>query len=199
MRLRRDRRGAVALEFALFAPVLIFLVLATFDLVTLYRVQMRLDAAAAQIGQIASQCNRFTTPGDTGQFWAHAERIVGGSNVITGAAAQGAMILSAVYSVNNANRVAWQQRTGSALHASSVGTAGNRAQIGENFLVPANQTLLVTEIFVPRQAWVLSSAVMGDNLLPSVLYGVSLFATRSPDAIAIQTPPTASANPDCTS
>jgi Flp pilus assembly protein TadG len=198
-RARLDKRGIVAVEFALVAPVLILLALATTDLVQLLRSQLRLDAAAVQLGQLVSQCNRITDSGDVNQFWTYAQRIVGSLGTVTGANAQGAVIISAVYSPDGKkNTLAWQKKTGNAAQTSSVGlTPGNAATITEGFVVPAGQTLLVTEVSLPQQPWVLSARFMG-SVLPTVLNGTTLFLTRAPDAPSIQTPPVISPQPDCT-
>jgi Flp pilus assembly protein TadG len=55
-RVSGDRRGIAAIEFAIVAPLLIILALATVDLVQFIRSQLRLDETAAQLGQLVSQC-----------------------------------------------------------------------------------------------------------------------------------------------
>jgi Flp pilus assembly protein TadG len=197
-RVSTDRRGVAALEFAVVVPVLLLLSLATADLVRFIRSQLRLDSTAVQLGQLVSQCNRITTPGDTDQFWAYAQRIIGSLGTVTGTSPQGSVIISAVYSQSGANKLAWQKRTGNTAQASSVGsTAGGAATIKEGFVVPTGQTLLVTEVSLPQQPWVFSANLMG-NVLPKVLNGTTLFLTRAPDAPSLQQQPAASAQPDCT-
>lgn len=188
------------MEAALVFPVLILLILATVDLVNFYRVQMRLDSAAAQLGQVVSQCNTITAPGDTTQFWTYAQTIVGNLGQVsgTGTLVTGGVILSAVYSSSGTNKVAWQVRTGSSSLTSSVGTAGGNATLTEGFAVPSGQTLLVTEVFLPRSVWILSNALMG-GAIPTVLNGTTLFLTRAADAPSLQNAPTASSATACTS
>ena len=139
-RVSRDRRGLAAVEFGLVAPVLIVLALATADLVQFIRSQLRLDATAVQVGQLVSQCNSITDPGDINQVWTYAQRIVGGLGTVTGPNAQGAVIISAVYSLNGKNTLAWQKKTGNPTQTSSVGSLqGKAATITEGFVVPASQ------------------------------------------------------------
>jgi Flp pilus assembly protein TadG len=198
-RARLDKRGVAAVEFALVAPVLILLALATTDVVQFLRSQLRLDATAVQLGQLVSQCNRITDSGDINRFWTYAQQIVGSLGTVTGANAQGAVIISAVY-VNGigTNKLAWQRKTGNATQTSSVGlTQGGTATITEGFVVPVGQTLLVTEVFLPQQPWVFSARFMG-SVLPKVLNGTTLFLTRAPDAPSIQNVPSNSTQPDCT-
>ena len=196
-RVSRDRRGVAAVEFAIVAPVLIVLALATADLVQFIRSQLRLDATAVQVGQLVSQCNSITDSGDISQFWTYAQRIVGGLGTVTGANAQGAVIISAVYTLNGKNTLAWQKKTGNPTQASSVGsTQGKAATITEGFVVPAGQTLLVTEVSLPQQPWVFSAGFMG-SVLPAVLNGTTLFLTRAPNAPSLQKL-VINTQPDCT-
>lgn len=191
------RRGWVAAEFALVAPIFFLIALGTADLVSLFRAQLRADTVAVQIGQIVSQCRRITNPGDVTPFWAHAERIAG--NVINvNSPTGGATIISAVSRNNNANRLSWQLRTGNVSQTSSVGaTVGGAATLSNSFVVPANQTLLVTEVYAVVRPWVLSAGLIG-TALPSVINGTTLFLSRAPDPVALQATPAASNVPDCT-
>jgi Flp pilus assembly protein TadG len=184
-RVSRDRRGVAAVEFAIVAPVLIVLALATADLVQFIRVQLRLDATAVQVGQLVSQCESITDSGDINQFWTYAQWIVGNLGTVTGANAQGAVIISAVYSLNGQNTLAWQKKSNPAQTSSVGSTQGMAATITEGFVVPAGQTLLVTEVSLPSKPWVFSAGFMG-SVLPKVLNGTTLFLTRAPDAPSIQ-------------
>jgi Flp pilus assembly protein TadG len=194
---RGDRRGSVAVEFAAVLPVLALLVTGAYDIVTLARAQLRLEAAAVQLGQIVSQCTAITSTGDTDRFWSYAQSILGRTGTVTGSGATGAVIVSAVFQSGGVNRVAWQRRTGVTSFTSSVGTAGGTATIAAGFVVPLGQTLLVTEIFVPRQAYVLSERLMGGTM-PRTLRGITLFLSRAPDPVTLQAAPTTSTATSCT-
>jgi Flp pilus assembly protein TadG len=192
----KDRRGVAVVEFAIVAPVLIVLALATTDLVQFIRVQLRLDATAVQIGQLVSQCESITDSGDINQFWTYAQQIVGSLGTVTGSNPQGAVIISAVYTLNGKNTLAWQKKSNPAQTSSVGSTQGKAATITEGFVVPAGQTLLVTEVSLPRQPWVFSAGFMG-SVVPTVLNGTTLFLTRAPDAPSIQTL-VSNSQPDCT-
>jgi Flp pilus assembly protein TadG len=197
-RVNRDRRGVAAVEFAIIAPVLILLALATSDLVQFIRSQLRLDETAVQLGQLVSQCDSIST-GDTQQFWNYAQQIIGSLGQVTGDPKKtpGAVIISAVYSQNGANKLAWQVQTGNPNQSSSVGgVVGGPANITEGFTVPANETLLVTEVYLPLQAWVFSAGFIG-NVMNTVLNGTTLYLTRASDGAALQKAPQGS-SPVCT-
>lgn len=200
------RRGVAALELALLALALLVLLLAGFDLVQTLRAQFRVDAAANQLGQIISRCPAITVPGDTTLLWWHAQQILGNLGTVTGATAGGSVIVTAVFGdpanatggATPVNRVAWQQRTGRTDILSSVGSnvRNSVATISNGFIVPAQQTLIVTEIRLPRQPWIFAAGFMGNNA-PRTVRGTTLFLTRAPDAAAVQAVPAASNTPAC--
>ncbi|MBW6401019.1 pilus assembly protein [Roseomonas sp. HJA6] len=189
------RRGVAAVEFVLIAPVFFVIALACADLIQLFRAQLRVETIAVQIGQIVSQCRTITTPGDRDNFWAHGRRIAG---TIINVDGTGAMVISAVGRNNNANRLAWQMRTGNTQRVSRLGAnVGGSATISDNFVVPASQTLLVTEVFATVQPFALSAGLIG-TVLPANIYGTTLFLSRAPDPTTLLTAPTNSQTPDCT-
>lgn len=195
------RRGLVSSEFALMAPLFFLVALATADLIRLFRAQLRTETIAVQIGQIVSQCRSITNPGDRNNFWAHAQRIAAGV-IDVNSSTGGAMVISAVArntGTNPAsNRLSWQMRTGNVTHVSRLGaTVGGTATISDSFVVPTNQTLLVTEVFAIVRPFPLSAGLIG-TVLPSVIYGTTLFLSRAPDPTTLQTAPQNLATPDCT-
>lgn len=206
-----NRRGLVALETALVAPLFLFVALCTADLIRVFRAQLRVEAVAVQIGQIISQCRTITDSGsmsgngtaadnsDILQFWRHAERIAGGIvNVRGQMAGGGAVIVTAVGRNNNANRAYWQRRTGNTTIRSAVATAvPGGATISNNFVVPTNQTVFVTEVFAEIRPWVLGAGLIG-TVLPSMLNGTTLFLSRAPDPVSLQTVPRVTLDPECT-
>ncbi len=196
------RRGVAASEFALVAPLFALILLATADVIRVFRAQLRMEMIAVQIGQVVSQCNRITTPGDTDQFWTHATRIGGGLVDVT---AQGSMILSAVSlnTVTNRNRLDWQVRTGNFAARSILGTiqpGGEPVLRGRNaapFNMPAGQTLMVFEANAVVIPWRLSVGLIG-TALPREINGMTMFLSRASDPARLQVPPVNSAARDCT-
>lgn len=199
--LLRGRRGSVASEFVLVVPVFFLIVLATTDIVRVFRAQLRMEMVAVQIGQIVSQCPRVTeadfTDGTFG-FWAHAARIASGVvdiNSPTG----GAMIVSALSPNQAANRLDWQRRAGNASTRSTFGDAGAptpilRGQDGTPFTIPAGQTLLATEVFAVVQPWTISAGLIG-TALPANLQGIAFFLSRASEPGRLQQPPGAPVPP----
>jgi hypothetical protein len=183
------------------APVFFLILLATADLLRVFRAQLRLEMIGVQIGQIVSQCPRITTPGDTAQFWSHAERIAGGV-VDVNSATGGAMMISAISRNTNVNRLDWQVRTGNATVTSLFGTQAVptpniRGRAGANFVVPEGQTLFATEVYAIVQPWTLSAGLIG-TALPDTLRGVTMFLSRSAEPSRLQQRPASSNARECT-
>jgi Flp pilus assembly protein TadG len=201
---RPGRRGVAASEFALVVPVFFIIVLCCADVIRVFRAQIRMEMIAVQIGQIVSQCNRITNPGDVNDFWAHAARI-GGPLVDVNSATGGSMIISAVSlnTTNNQNRLDWRVRTGnpgttSVLGPAAVGGTPNlRGTDNATFLAPAGQTLFVFEVNAVVLPWTLSAGLIG-TALPSRIGGVTMFLTRSAEPATLQVPPANSPTRDCT-
>lgn len=186
------------------APLFALTLLATADVVRVFRAQIRLEMIAVQLGQIVSQCRRITEPGDTDTFWAHAARI-GGGLVDINSAGGGSMILSAVSlnTTTNQNRLDWRRRTGNTSGTSVLGNAAPggtvtlRGTNGATFLMPSGETLMVFEANAIVVPWQLSVGLIG-TVLPSSLSAMTMFLTRVSDAALLRTPPTNSNARDCT-
>lgn len=191
-------RGIVASEVALMAPIFFLVALGTADLIRLFRAQMRAETIAVQIGQIVSQC-RTITSGDVTNFWAHAQRIAG-SVIDVNSSSGGRMMISAVSRNGNANRLSWQVRTGNnaAKFNSRLGSSvGGTATISDGFVVPASQTLMVTEVFATIQPFTLSAGLIG-TVLNRDIYATTLFLSRAPDPTSLQTAPATNPVANCT-
>lgn len=198
------RRGVAGSELVLVAPVFFLILLATADLVRVFRAQLRMEMIAVQIGQIVSQCNRINNPGDVNEFWAHAARI-GGGLVDVNSPTGGSMIVSAVSfdTTTNQNRLDWQLRTGNTSSASVLGNAAVgqaptlRGTNNAAFLLPAGQTMLVFEANAIVIPWTLSAGLIG-TALPRQISSVTMFLTRISDPGRARTPPVNSGARDCT-
>jgi Flp pilus assembly protein TadG len=166
-RFRHARRGAAAVEFALVLPVLALLLTATADLALHLRATFRIERTAAELANLVSQHESLTAADITRMFEA-AEAISGaGLTVADPAGLQGGRtVISLVAGANTevtcpaANCILWQRARGNAARfpASVIGAERGVAQLPAGFVVPPAQTVVVTEVFYPRQAWLLASA-----------------------------------------
>ena len=65
MKVRQDRRGVAALEFALLAPVLIVMMFGTFELVYAFRMQAKLNTTAGALAEFVANAGAVTAPAGT--------------------------------------------------------------------------------------------------------------------------------------
>jgi Flp pilus assembly protein TadG len=192
---RRGRRGAGASEFAVLSMVLAFIMLATVDLMMFMRAQVKLEAAAVQVGQIVSQCAIITNPGDVNDFWRLATTALGGVADVTATSAS-SVIISGVTLSGTANRVSWQLKS-KASATSAIGSAGGTATIPGGYIVPAGQLLIVTEVASPTQLWVMSRLLLGLGLVQATLNTRTLYLARTPDTTTMISGPTNSSTKQC--
>lgn len=192
-----NRKGAAAVELALVAPVLCLLLAGTSDVVGFYRAQLRVETASVQIAQIVSQCTQITNngaSGDTEEFFAYGQSIVGNLVDLRTTNGPGAIIISAIGMVNNVPKVRWQVRSGNTNQTSSFGLVNGNAAISGNMTFNNTQTLFAVEVYGSlNNAYVLSSRMMGSVL--GRLQGIALLASRAPSPASLQTPPSTSASP----
>lgn len=170
----RARRGAAALEFAIVAPVLALLMLATADVVQLIRVYFRIERVAAEVANVTSQYERLRET-DMGQILAAAQLIADDIQVT---ALSGRTIVSLVEGTTSGNRVRWQRATtGDPANqfASRIGTPPNAASLPTGMTMPVGQTLIVVEVFNRRSPWLLAADLLGGGP-PDTLY--AYFMTR---------------------
>lgn len=202
----RGRKGLVASELALVAPIFFLIVLAATDVVRVFRAQIRMEMIAVQIGQIVSQCPRISTA-DFPELWSHAARIAGGL-IDVNSATGGAVVITALSRVNDANRVNWRQRAGNTTFQSTFGADNNtnaliRGTIDANtgnptlFVIPPGQTLFGTEVLGFVRGTAISAGLIG-TFLPNDLRSMTMFLSRASDPARLQTAPTVSPTRECT-
>ena len=200
----RGRKGLVASELALVAPIFFLIVLAATDVVRVFRAQIRMEMIAVQIGQIVSQCPRIA-PEDFPVLWGHAARIAGGLidvNSPTG----GAIVITALSRANDANRVNWRQRAGNTTFQSTFGADNNTNAIISGiidpntgnptpFVIPAGQTLFGTEVLGFVTSGAISAGLIG-AFLPNDLRSITMFLSRASDPARLQAPPATPVSPN---
>ena len=155
----RGRRGIAAIEFALFAPVAILLMLVTADMITYLRVRLTLDQTASSIASVVSQYAQLFD-GDFVDLFASTQTIAGSTPVI---GANGRTILSGIVNTGSGPTIAWQQSSsGSGAFASKFGTVGSAPTLPDSFAVPGGSTVIAAEVFTKITPWLFSV-----NLMPA--------------------------------
>lgn len=158
---RHFRRGAGALEFALAAPLLLGLLLATVDLGRFLMAAQLAASAATAVADLASQTARFTPEMDPGAVRTGQEVAV-----LAAAAAEvarpvdlttdGAIIVTVVENAGAGAQVGWQRRWGRADIPASVSTASLRG-----IVIPPGDSAVYAEVAGRFRPWILSGRLLG--------------------------------------
>jgi Flp pilus assembly protein TadG len=169
--LRSDRRGIAAVEFAIVLPVLLLVVLATVDVVSLVRASWRMERAAGELGNVIAQLD-VITDADFPVLFDVADRIAAPYE-LTGLA--GAVIVTGIAGGENGATIAWQRRAGAGLFSSRIGGTGT-ASLPAGFVLPAGQSAIAVETYVQSRPWVLAAPFLGGAT--RTLSGFGLFRPR---------------------
>ena len=145
----RDRRGVSALEFALVAPVLLLLLLATTDIVLWMRTWLRMEHAASQVAQIIGQY-RLLYEGDfAGTFHPIVQSALGSTSLTCNS---GAMIVTGVDNSSGTPAISWQRSSGACKSSGFT--------LGSGYAPPAGLSAVVVELFTTEPAYALSGGIM---------------------------------------
>lgn len=177
---RDRRRGSVAIEFVLVAPVIAMLGLAVLDVVDFLRVTLRLERTAGEVANIVAQYEMLTES-DVAALFDLAARIAAPHRVTQ---ADGAVILSGLANQGSGTVVLWQRRAGAGGYASAFGTQGGPATIpprSADLVLTSGQGAIVAEVFLAREPWILAG-----RFLPSDPFTrLQSFALQRPRMVSI--------------
>ncbi len=154
-RFARERGGAVAVEMAALAPVLLVLLLGTADLGWRLLAEYRLGRAAASLADLVARVQSLEEEDVTNAFDA-ARNLLAPFDLER----DGAALVSGVEALGSGQPVVrWQRELASALDlASRVGRPGSRADLGDLRLEPG-EAVVVAEVYLrfrPLVGWVLA-------------------------------------------
>lgn len=177
---RRGRRGSIAVEFTLIAPILALLGLAVLDVVDFLRVALRLERTAGEVVNVVAQYDALRDA-DFATIFDLAGRVAAPYRVTS---SDGAVILSGLANTGTGAMVMWQRRQGSAGYASAFGTEGGAATIparSADLSLAIGQGALVAEIFYAREPWVLSGRFLSSDPFSRL----TAFALQRPRMVSI--------------
>lgn len=143
----RDRRGSVLIEFALFLPVFVVLVLGGVDIVRFIITNQKLDRVAGFVGDFVAREEALTEERFT-EYFAAATKIADPLDI----AANGYVIISGIGGgsggeIDDAD-ILWQQTSdGGFEQSSSVGAVGDAPDLPAPVMLEEGQGLIVTEIY----------------------------------------------------
>jgi hypothetical protein len=177
---RRRRRGSVAVEFTLLAPILAVLGLAVLDVVDFLRVALRLERTAGEVVNVVAQYEALREQ-DFVTIFDLAGRVAAPYRVT---ASDGAVILTAIANTGTGPMVLWQRRQGSGGYASGFGTEGGVATIparSADLSLAIGQSALAAEVFYAREPWVLSGRFLSGDPFSRL----QAFALQRPRMVSI--------------
>jgi len=155
----RDRRGIAALEFAIFAPILVLLLLVTTDLVLWMRTWLRMEQTASDVTQVITQYTTLYTSDFSGTFYPIAQSTVGGASL---ACSGGGMVVTGIDNSSGTPTVSWQWSSGSCAASSFTATSGSSTKLTMpgGYVPPSGLSAIVVELSTTQPAYVFSSKIM---------------------------------------
>lgn len=176
----RRRRGSVALEFTLVAPILALLGLAVLDVVDFLRVGLRLERTAAEVANVLAQ-HQSLREEDFATVFDLAARIAAPYRVTD---TDGAVVVSGLANQGLGPVVLWQRRIGAGGYASAFGVQGGAATIptrSSDLVLAIGQGAVVAEAFYAREPWLLTG-----RFLPEAPFSrLQSFALQRPRMVSI--------------
>jgi len=149
-----DRRGAIALEFALVLPLLLLFCFATIEVGRFALLQMKLEQLASAVGDLASR-DRTLDAATVADIVGIADHVLEPFAL----AADGVVVLSGVGAPGGGTpSILWQHRGGgSADPGTLVGTVGASAQLPAGLTATDGQTVVVAEVVYTYRPWLLGT------------------------------------------
>lgn len=140
---RSSKRGSIIVENALLFPLLVTVLLGSYEMGRYILLQQKLIRSSATIADLVSRSATLTTAEIDDIF--NATRSV---MVPFNTGANSVMIISSVTRTgNNAPRVTWQRRgAGSLGTPSTIGVQGGNATLPPGFVLPPGDSLIAAEI-----------------------------------------------------
>ena len=166
-KLLRDRRGVAALEFAILAPVLLLLLLATTDLVIWLRTWLRMEQTASEMTQVITQYSMLYTSDFTGTFYPLAQ-IAEGSAALS--CNGGGIVVTGIDNSSGTPAVSWQWSSGACASSSFTTTSGSTTTLAMpgNYVPPSGYSAIVVELFTTQPAYVFSQRLMATAGLSNI-------------------------------
>ena len=168
-RLKRDRRGTLAVEMAVATPVVIGLLLSGVEVTRYVLLNQKIERATATMADLVSQSETLSEGGLVNLFSATAY-VMDPFDL----EADGQLVVSSISATNgNPARINWQRSFGGGSGGSAFGVEGGTANLPVGFVVRDNETVVVTEVFYDYVP-----AFMGTQMVARNLYNYAVFRPR---------------------
>ncbi len=174
-RLKRDRRGTLAIEMAVATPVVMGLLLSGVEVTRYVLLNQKIERTSATMADLVSQSETLSEGGLINLFGATAY-VMDPFDL----AADGQLVVSSISGDDDEARINWQRSFGGGGGGSAFGVEGGTANLPAGFVVRDNETVVVAEVFYDYVP-----AFMGTQLVARSLYSYAVFRPRgsSPNKI----------------
>ncbi len=178
------------MEFALLLPVLLALLVAGTDITFWFLKKFRLDNAASAVANLVAQSsslaasafpsNYCSASAAATNYFAVASQIAAPMTVCGAAGTGGgATIISGLSNNGTTTKIVWQQRTGdAAAYPSMLGATGSAPTLPNGYSVPANHSLIATELYTSTTTWSTFSQSLLGIAGPTTIYAYAVFEPR---------------------
>ncbi len=167
-RLRRDRRGTLAVEMAIATPVVLGLLLSGIEVTRYVLLNQKIVRTSATMADLVSQAETLSEGGLVNLFDATAY-VMDPFDL----AVDGQLVVSSISGDDAAARINWQRSFGGGSGGSAFGVEGGTASLPAGFVVRGNETVVITEVFYDYVP-----AFMGTQLVSRTLYNYAVFRPR---------------------
>ena len=139
-----DRRGDILVELAFGLPVMLLLIIGSFDMARLLLLHQKLDRVSAITADLVSRPSSISQ-GDIDNMFTVAQDVLAPFDL----SANGRVIVSSVSKVAGENaKVDWQRSGGGSLSVTShIGTPGSTPTLPGGFVVADDENLIIAEVF----------------------------------------------------
>ncbi len=173
-RLKRDRRGTLAVEMAVATPVVIGLLLSGVEVTRYVLLNQKIERASATMADLVSQSETLSEGGLINLFSATAY-VMDPFDLV----ADGHLVVSSISATNNnPARINWQRSFGGGSGGSAIGVEGGTASLPAGFVVRDNETVVVTEVFYGYEPMFFDTQLFGTQLVARSLYNYAVFRPR---------------------
>ena len=178
----RDRRGVAALEFAILAPVMLLLLLATADLVIWMRTWLRMEQTVSEMTQVITQYSMLYTSDFTTTFYPLAQIAVGSAALTCNG---GGMVVTGIDNSSGIPAVSWQWSSGACASSGFTTTIGSKTTLAMpgSYVPPSGYSVIVVELFTTQPEYVFSKGIMATTGLSNI----STYAAAVPRTGALPT------------
>lgn len=152
-------RGVAALEFAILAPVLLLLLLATTDIVVWMRTWLRMGQTVSEMTQVVTQYSMLYTSDFTTTFYPLAQVAVGSAALTCNG---GGMVVTGIDNSSGTPAVGWQWSSGACASSGFTTTSGSTTNLAMpgNYVPPSGYSAIVVELFTTQPERVFSQPIM---------------------------------------